>query len=73
MSENKLSEIFTDDVLTVDKPTHIPGSLRDHVYIKKSLMEEFFTKTTDENIYFSNHDASKIIIEKNAVYFYPIP
>ena len=36
-------------------------------------MEEFFTNTTVENIYFSDHAAVKIIIEKNAVDFGTIP
>ena len=43
------------------------------VYIKKSLIEEFFTNGTIENIYFSDHDAVRIIIEKNAVNFRTIP
>ena len=34
----------------VNKPTHISGSLVDHIYIKKDLMEEFFTNVTAENI-----------------------
>ena len=36
-------------------------------------MEEFFTNTTAENIYFSDHDAVRIVIEKNAVDFHSIP
>ena len=39
-------------------------SLIDQVYIKKSLIEEFFT-----NVYFSNHSVAKIIIAKNTVDF----
>ena len=57
----------------VNKPTHISGSLLDHAYIKKSLTEEFFARTTVENIYFSEHDSVRIIIEKNAVAFQTIP
>ena len=33
-------------------------------------MKEFFTNVTIENIYFSDHDAVKISIEKNCVDFY---
>ena len=33
-------------------------------------MEEFSTSVTDENIYFSDHDALRIVIKKNAVDFY---
>ena len=54
----------------VNKPTHISGSLIYHVYIKKALMEEFFTNVTAENIYFSDHDAVRITIEKNYLDFH---
>ena len=67
--ENKLLDIFTDHVQMVNKPTHISGSLIDHVYITKTLMEEFSTNVTVENIYFSDHDALRIVIKKNAVDF----
>ena len=56
----------------VNKPTHISGSLIDHFYIKKSLMDKFFTNATVENIYFSDHDAVRIIIVTNAVDFQTI-
>ena len=71
--ENKLLDCFTDDVQIVNKPTHLCGSLIDHVCLKKNLIEEFFTNSTVENIYFSDHDAIKNIIEKNAVDFHTIP
>ena len=41
----------------------------DHVYVKKTLMEEFFTNLTVGNSYFSDHDAVRIVIEKNSVDF----
>ena len=53
----------------VNKPTHISESLIDHTYIKKTLMEEFFTNAAVEYIYFSDHDGVKIIIQKNTVDF----
>ena len=56
-----------------NKPTHTSGSLIDHVYNKKGLMEEFFSNGTVENIYFSDHDAVRIIIEINGVGFRTIP
>ena len=73
VSKNKLLDVFTDHIEMVNKLTHISGSLIDHVFIKKDLMEEFFTNATVENIYFSDHDAVRILIEKNAVGFYTIP
>ena len=57
VSENEVVDIFADHAQTVNKPTHISGSLTDHVYIKKTLMEEFSTNETVKNIYFSDHDA----------------
>ena len=53
----------------VNKPKHISGSLIDYVYIKKSLMEELFFNASVQNNYFSDHDAVRIIIEKNSVDF----
>ena len=53
----------------VNKPTHISGYLIDPVYIKRTLMENIFTNVTVENIYFSDHDAARIVIEKNSVGF----
>ena len=53
----------------VNKPTQISGSLINHLYIKKCLIEEFFTNETVENIYFSDDEAVRTIIEKNAVDF----
>ena len=35
VSQNKFQDIFTDHVQMVNKPTHISGSLIDHVYINK--------------------------------------
>ena len=47
----------------VNKPTHI-----DHVYTKKAFWWKiFFADVTVENIYFSDHDAVRIAIEKNYV------
>ena len=46
MLENKPLDYFRDHHQTVNKLTHISGSLIGHVYIKKTLMEEFSTKAT---------------------------
>ena len=71
--QNDFLVFFTDHALMVNKPTHISGSLIDHVYIKKALMEEFLTKVTVKNIYFSDHDAVRIAIENNYVDFHINP
>ena len=52
-----------------NKPTHIFGSLIDHVYISRVWMEEFFKNVTVENIYFSDHDAVRIVIKNDSVDF----
>ena len=56
----------------VNKPTHISGSLIDHVCIKKTLVEEFFINATVEIISFSDHDAVRIVIEQNDVDFHTV-
>ena len=74
MSENNLLlNHFVDHVQILNKPTHISGSLIDHVYIEKTLMEEFSANATVENIYFSDHDAIRIVTEKNNVDFQTVP
>ena len=69
VSGNKFLDIFTDHVEMVNKPTHSSRSLIDHVYIKKSLMEELLFNATVKNIYFSDHDAVRIMIEKIMLIF----
>ena len=41
-SENKLSDILTHHFQIVNKQAYTSGSLIEHVYITKTLMEEFF-------------------------------
>ena len=72
MSENRPLDIFTYHTQIANKQTNIFGSLIDHVYIKKNLIKMFFTGTTAEIIYFSDHDVIKIVFEENAVYFHTI-
>ena len=57
----------------VNKPTHISGSLINHVYIKNTLIKKFFTTVSVEKIYFSVHDVIRIVIGKNADNIYTIP
>ena len=56
VTENKILYIFSDHVKIVNKRTHISESLTDHVYIKKTLTEEFCINVTIENIYFSDYE-----------------
>ena len=68
----KKTYIFTNHFNIVNKPTHMSGLLLDQVYIKKTLIEEFSTNVHVENIYFSDHDAARILVDENTVYFYTI-
>ena len=46
----------------VNKPSNISECLIDHVYIKETFMEEFFT-----------HATLRIVIKKNAADFRTVP
>lgn len=48
----------------INKPTHVSGSLIDYLYIKKALMEKFFTNAPVQNIYFSYHDTVRTVDEE---------
>ena len=65
--------IFTDHSQIVNKPKHISRSLIDYVCIKQTLTIEFSIITITENIYFSNHDAIRTLIENNNVDFHTVP
>ena len=65
LPQNRFLDIFADHVHMVNKPTHISGSLIDHVYIKKTLIETFFTNASLENTYFSDDDVVRFATEKN--------
>ena len=69
VSENKLLDAFTHHVQMVNQSPHISGSLIDRVYINKTLMEEFSTNVSVENICSTDHDALRTVIEKNLVGF----
>ena len=71
--QNKFLNILTDHIQIINKPRYISESLIDHVYIKKSLIEEFFTNATVANIYFSDHDVVGTVIEKNCLDFHTNP
>ena len=68
----KINSIFRDHAQIVNKSGNISVSLINHVYIKKILMEEIFTGATVENIYFSDYDPVRTLIDKSTVDFYTI-
>ena len=73
MSGNNFLDIFWDYFQKVNKPIHRSGSQIGHAYIKKVLMVEFSTNVIVGNIYFSDHDAVRIVILNNPFDFHTIP
>ena len=56
----ELREILNQYKLIVDEPTHLSGSLLDHVYIRKDVLELVSSiKCIVKCIFFSDHDAIK--------------
>ena len=49
----------------VNVPTHLSGSLLDHVYVKETILQEMKLDFTLKNVYFSDHDAVKFKLSKN--------
>lgn len=72
LSKNKLLDSFTNHVQIVNKPIHISWSLTYLVYIQKPLMEQFPINVTIKNIYFSDRDAVRDVIEKDAADFHTV-
>ena len=66
VSQNKFLDIFTGHVQIANKPAHLCGSVIDHVYIKKALIEEFFTNVTVENMVISK----RLYESRKKCYFY---
>ena len=50
--------------MIVQEPTHISGSLIDHVYIHKELKTVFEITSSIHSIYYSDHEAVQIIFKK---------
>lgn len=62
--ENFLSHYLNDYKMIVDSPTHISGSLIDHVYVHRELLEHVTADTLVHCVYFSDHDAVKVRLKK---------
>lgn len=60
-----LNEVMLNYVQLVTQPTHLSGSLLDHVYVHKNLLSQFEVNTTVLPTYFSDHDAVKLQIIHN--------
>ena len=66
---DKLMDFLKNYSQLVREATHISGSLIDHVYVRKNLLEEFNVNVKVQNVYFSDHDAVRIMITKDEVDF----
>ena len=69
MFENEVLDISTYHLQMVNKRTNIAKILINYVCIKKNLTEELSTDETVENIYVSDNEAIRIVIEKTAADF----
>ena len=63
-NRQKLLAVLTNYRQIIDQPTHISGSLIDHVYIKKTFQNQTDIHSIVKNIYFSDHDAVKLRLKK---------
>ena len=59
-SNNNLQNIMSQYQLLNQEPTHISGSLLDHVYIRREAMQRFSLEIIQTiSVYFSDHEAVK--------------
>ena len=68
-SKSILPQILSEYVQLVEFPTHITWSTSDHVYVKKSLLEDYEVEIVVLNTYFSDHDAVRVKISKKDIDF----
>ena len=59
-SKSRLPQILSEYVLLVEFPAPIAGSTLDHVYVKKSFLEDYKVNIVVLNTYFSDHDAVEL-------------
>ena len=55
-----LSNFLERYSMVVRDPTHLSGSLIDHVYLSNATLDKFQATATIKNIYFSNQDAGNL-------------
>ena len=58
-----LMSTFEEYHQIVSEPTHLAGSLLDHVYIKKPLLDLFSIDCNVETLYFTDHDACRLVMK----------
>ena len=60
-----LCQILGDYCLLLKEATHLSGSLIDHVYVNKCWLQIHSVKCYVKSVYFSDHDAIKVVVTKN--------
>ena len=59
-SERSMPAIFSNYIQVVYKPTHLEGTLLDHVFVKKAVVKQITVSCSVLNIYFSDHDVIQL-------------
>ena len=66
----QLDNILSDYIQLVKEPTHLGGSLLDHVYIRKDLLDFYDFTLSVESVFYSDHDAIRLrLFEKKEIDF----
>ena len=56
---HQVKDFLGNYTLIINQPTHLSGSLLDHVYVKNDFMNKISIRCIIKNIFFSDHDAVK--------------
>ena len=65
----EFSHLLAGYTQVVKSPTHIAGSILDHIYVKDCYLEDRVIKVSVLNTYFSDHDTVHCTISKDEVHF----
>ena len=60
-----LKEVLLDYTMVVHEPTHIDGSLLDHIYIRNDWLSDYEVASIVKCVFFSDHDVIKIKVNTN--------
>ena len=59
-----MSQLVFNYKMIATSPTHISGSLLDHIYVLEDFYKNFKVTNYIKSAYFSDHEAVKCFIEK---------
>lgn len=63
-----LAEALDNYDQLVTEPTHLGGSILDHAYIQKSMLENFNVLVNVKNLFFTDHEAVIICLTKKYLF-----